>query len=156
MCGPIDMKRIALAIATVFTAAAPAVFAQYSQSDRYDSRYDKRDYGNDNRRPDSGRVIESRPVYAEEAREECYNNRTRRYEALRDRGYMLDRSRCRVSRYGGEIVGYDVRYEYQGREFTTRMTSDPGRRVVVGREINSNGVPLDSMGRDLDPNHSGG
>ena len=145
MRGPINMKSIALAIATVCTAAAPAALAQYSQSDRYD-----------NRRPDTGRVLESRPIYVEEARQECYNNRTRRYEELRDRGYMLDRSRCRLSRYGGEIVGYDVRYEYQGREFTTRMTSDPGHRVVVGRDINSNGVPLDSMGRDLDPNHSGG
>ena len=130
------MKRIALAIATVFTAAAPAVFAQYSQSDRYDSRYDNRydsrDYGvRDNRRPETGRVLESRPVYAEEAREECYNNRTRRYEELRDRGYMLDRTRCRVSRYGGEIIGYDVLYEYQGREFTTRMTSSVVRGTTT-------------------------
>lgn len=161
------MKRIALAIATLFTAAAPAAFAQ---SDRYDSRYDNRDGRYDSRydtrqerrdsrdeyRPDTARVIESRPVYAAEPREECLNNRTGQYEESRDRGYLLNRSRCRITNHRGDIVGYDVRYEFEGREFTKRLTSEPGRRLYIGREINSNGMPLDSQGRDLDPNHSGG
>ena len=175
MRGPINMNSIALAIATVFTAAAPAAFAQYAQNDRYDSRYDtrsdSREYNryesreyyesrnyndSDKRRPETARVIESRPVYAGESREECFNNRTRRFEELRDRGYMLDRSNCRVANYGGAVAGYDVRYEYQGREYVTRMDRDPGPRLFINRDINSNGKPLDSMGRDLDPNHSGG
>jgi hypothetical protein len=160
------MKLIALALATVFTAAAPAAFAQGSQTYRYDSRdgryenrneerYERRD-SRDEYRPDTARVLESTPVYAVEKREECLNNRTGRYEELRDNGYRLNRSRCRIGEYGGEILGFDVRYEYQGRIFTKRMATDPGPRLHIGREINSNGIPLDSMGRDLDPNHSGG
>ena len=159
------MKPIALALAAAFTLAAPAAFAQ---SDRYDSRfdgryenrnddrYDAREYFRENRRPETARVLESRPVYTGESREECFNNRTRRYEELRDRGYLLNRSDCRIANYGGRISGYEVRYEYEGREYVTHMERDPGRRLFVGRDINSNGQPLDSMGRDLDPNHSGG
>lgn len=57
----------------------------------------------------------------------------------------LDRSRCRVvseGRGSGALLGYDVRYEYDGREYVTRMSNDPGRRLRVGRDINSDGTPL--------------
>ena len=44
--------------------------------------------------------------------------------------------RCRVVEEVREaVVGYDVRYEYAGRQFTTRMPQDPGRFVRVRVEI---------------------
>jgi uncharacterized protein YcfJ len=33
------------------------------------------------------------------------------------------------------IVGYDVRYEYNGREFRTRMPFDPGNQLAVNVEV---------------------
>ena len=55
----------------------------------------------------------------------------------------LDRSRCRVVGGGdsGAVLGYDVRYEVDGREYVTRMNSDPGRRLVLGRDVNRDGTP---------------
>ena len=39
---------------------------------------------------------------------------------------------CRtVQEVRDAIVGYDVRYEYRGRQFSTRMPYDPGRMVPV-------------------------
>jgi uncharacterized protein YcfJ len=55
--------------------------------------------------------------------------------------------RCRTvsdSGAGSEIAGYDVRYEYRGREFTTRLDHDPGRSLEVGRDIRDDGYPLDA------------
>jgi uncharacterized protein YcfJ len=34
-----------------------------------------------------------------------------------------------------EIVGYDVRYEYNGHEFTTRLPYDPGPQLPVNVEV---------------------
>lgn len=57
----------------------------------------------------------------------------------------LDRSRCRViAENGARPAGYDVRYEYQGREYVTRLDHDPGPTVRVGREIREDGTPFDS------------
>ncbi|MGZ5571954.1 MAG: glycine zipper 2TM domain-containing protein [Usitatibacter sp.] len=33
------------------------------------------------------------------------------------------------------IVGYDVRYEYNGHEFTTRLAYDPGQQLPVNVEV---------------------
>ncbi len=44
--------------------------------------------------------------------------------------------RCRtVNEVREATVGYDVRYEYHGREFETRMARDPGRFVHVRVEV---------------------
>lgn len=44
--------------------------------------------------------------------------------------------RCRtVQEVRESIVGYDVRYEYRGRQFNTRMPYDPGRMVPVRVDI---------------------
>ena len=185
------MKTVAIAVASIFTALAPAAFAQYPAGD-----YRERDY-RDHRR-DSARVIESRPLYeAANTRDECWNPRAGHYEEVRgenrtrigkgaaigavtggvighqfdngegtaagaiiggiighqierrnneDRQDDLDFSRCRTVGDSGpaNIVGYDVRYEYGGREYVTRMDHDPGRRLRVGEEINGDGTPLDS------------
>lgn len=187
------MKPIALAIGALFTAAAPAAFAQYYSNDR--------DYGRDRyverefRAPDTARVLESRPVYqAAGNRQECWNARAGHYEELRDQektsvgkgaaigavtggviGHQvdsgggtaagailggllghhlerrndrddqpdLDRSQCRyVSTGSDSLAGYDVRYEYGGREYVTRLNEDPGQRLRLGRDINSDGTPF--------------
>jgi uncharacterized protein YcfJ len=47
-----------------------------------------------------------------------------------------DVQRCNtVSDVRSEIVGYDVRYEYQGREFATRMPYDPGAEIPVNVDV---------------------
>lgn len=67
-------------------------------------------------------------------------------EKERDRRDDLDTSRCRmVSDNSSAIEGYDVRYRYQGNEYTTRMAQDPGRRLLVGRDINYDGTPMDQF-----------
>ena len=54
-------------------------------------------------------------------------------------------ARCRtVSDSGSDVVAYDVRYEYRGREFTTRLDHDPGRWLDVGRDIRADGYPVDA------------
>lgn len=56
-----------------------------------------------------------------------------------------DDTRCRtVSDSGSDVVAYDVRYEYRGREFTTRLDHDPGRFLDVGRDVRADGYPLDA------------
>ena len=57
----------------------------------------------------------------------------------------FDMNRCRtVSASNGDVLqGYDVRYAYRGQEYTARMASDPGRRLVLGRDIRDDGTPYD-------------
>jgi len=44
--------------------------------------------------------------------------------------------RCRtVQEMREAVVGYDVSYEYRGRQFTTRMPYDPGRMLPVRVDI---------------------
>lgn len=60
----------------------------------------------------------------------------------------LDRNRCRVANQGEPA--YAVRYEYDGREYTALMNQEPPRRLRVGRDINSDGMPFDNAeGRNL-------
>jgi uncharacterized protein YcfJ len=47
-----------------------------------------------------------------------------------------DVERCRtVAETREQIVGYDVRYEYNGHEFRTRMPYDPGNQIPVNVEV---------------------
>ncbi len=66
----------------------------------------------------------------------------------------LDRSRCRVVSDGmtNDVQAYDVRYEYSGRQYTTRLASDPGRRLRLGEEIRPDGRPYDAYVRNDRPN----
>ena len=62
------MRKVAIAVASLFTALAPAAFAQTYYA----------------RAGDTARVIESRPVYeAANSREECWNPRAGHFERLR-------------------------------------------------------------------------
>ncbi len=52
--------------------------------------------------------------------------------------------RCRtVADSGSAVVGYDVRYEYRGSDFTTRLDHEPGRWLLVGRDIRDDGYPFE-------------
>ncbi|HET7546475.1 MAG TPA: glycine zipper 2TM domain-containing protein [Usitatibacter sp.] len=71
-----------------------------------------------------------------------------------------ERERCRTVRDGSsserDVVGYDVRYRYQGRDYETYLDHDPGRTLVVGQDTRADGTPLRTMdeypGRpDYDP-----
>ena len=55
----------------------------------------------------------------------------------------LDMSRCRMVSDSSNIQGYDVRYRYQGQEYVTRLDHDPGRRLEVGTDINTDGTPFE-------------
>jgi uncharacterized protein YcfJ len=47
--------------------------------------------------------------------------------------------RCRtVADYRDEVRGYDVRYRYHGREYTTRMSYDPGPTMPVNVDVRPN------------------
>ena len=161
------MKRLTIAVASLFTAAAPLAQAAYDRNGNY---YDPRDF-----RGETARVIESRPVYeAANTREECWNPRAGHFEERRDShtsigkgaaigavaggvlGHQIERqenkqddldlSRCRTVASGdsGAILGYDVRYRYRGEEYTARMAQDPGRRLRLGEDIRTDGTPYDS------------
>jgi uncharacterized protein YcfJ len=55
----------------------------------------------------------------------------------------LDLSRCRVVASGPKTLkGYDVRYRYNGEEYVARMDRNPGRRVVIGQDVQPNGAPF--------------
>jgi uncharacterized protein YcfJ len=59
----------------------------------------------------------------------------------------LDRSRCRViaDNNRGDLQGYDVRYQYRGDEYVTRMDHDPGRSLRIGEDVNRDGTPFNSV-----------
>ena len=63
-------------------------------------------------------------------------------EKDRNRSDDLDLSRCRIASDTSNIQGYDVRYRYQGQEYTTRMANDPGSRLLVGTDVNWDGTPM--------------
>ena len=69
-----------------------------------------------------------------------------RIERNREDDHPSSEQRCRTvsdSNAGSELIGYDVRYEYHGREFTTRLDHDPGRWLEVGRDIRRDGYPFE-------------
>lgn len=196
------MKKIAIALASIFTVAAPFAHAAYDRDGNYYEPYQPGVYEgrpmSRAERQDFARVIDSRPVYeASSRKEECWNPRAGHYEERRgdthhnnvnggtvagavvggvvghqfdngsagatvggallgglignqvnkehgdDRQDDLDYSRCRVVAEGGRnLQGYDVRYVYQGREYTARMDHQPPRRLVVGRDIRDDGQPF--------------
>jgi uncharacterized protein YcfJ len=63
--------------------------------------------------------------------------RTASREVYAERGPVTrEVERCdTVSQSVERIVGYDVRYEYNGREFRTRLPYDPGPQMPVNVEV---------------------
>lgn len=109
------MKKIAIAVATLFTAAAPLANAYYDrdgnwQADRDQPRYDRSDrYDRDERGDrDWARVIDSRPVYANNGRrEECWSNKDNRYEERHDQANHKP-----VGTAAGAVVGGVVGHQF--------------------------------------------
>lgn len=70
----------------------------------------------------------------------AYEQHRNNEEAAQD---DLDRSRCRVVADSGSSDAYDVRYQYQGREYVARMDHQPGATLVPGRDIADDGRPYE-------------
>ena len=61
-----------------------------------------------------------------------YRQASRDVVEVERRPVSRDVQRCQtVADYREQIVGYDVRYDYNGREYLTRMAHDPGQTVQV-------------------------
>jgi uncharacterized protein YcfJ len=61
--------------------------------------------------------------------------------------YARDVERCRyVPETRDRVVGYDVRYEYNGREFRTRLAYDPGPEMPVNVEVRPPADPRTAYG----------
>lgn len=72
-----------------------------------------------------------------------------------DRNDDLDMSRCRTVASGDNTLqGYDVRYEYRGQQYVTRMASEPGRFLTLGSDIRDDGTPFDSSVAYSTPSYS--
>ena len=58
----------------------------------------------------------------------------------------LDLSQCRTVSNDdtNSLQGYDVTYEYQGQQYTTRMASQPGRFLRLGNDVREDGTPFDA------------
>ena len=57
----------------------------------------------------------------------------------------LDLSNCRTVATGDNTLqGYDVTYEYNGQQYTTRMASQPGGFLRLGSDIREDGTPFDA------------
>jgi len=94
-------------------------------------------------------VISSTPIIQRvtEPREECWTETITTDEVRRLGGISLgsfdtstnvvvpvrrDVQRCRTVEHATDTIqGYDVRYRYHGREYVTRMPTDPGGRIPV-------------------------
>ena len=98
------MKTVALAIGSLFTAFAPAAFAQqyYSGDD-----YRNRDY-RDARR-DTARVIESRPLYeTANTKQECWNPRAGHFEEVRGENRTRIGKGAAIGAVAGGVLGHQV------------------------------------------------
>lgn len=63
--------------------------------------------------------------------------------------------RCETATETSErIVGYEVRYEYNGREFRTQMPYDPGPEMAVNVEVRPPAA-RESIPRPRNPNYRG-
>jgi uncharacterized protein YcfJ len=112
-------RIVAIAVASIFTAAAAPAIAQglaqdrgasyYSQDD-YREGYRSRDdrYRERDRRGDNARVIDSRPVYATESREECWNPRAGHFEEVRGPEKTRIGKGAVIGGVAGGVLGHQV------------------------------------------------
>lgn len=103
------MKKIAIAVASIFTAIAPAAFAQAWQAPQ-DPYYQSRDQNRGDRgeRRDFARVIDSRPVQTAAGRQECFNPRAGVYEEVRDENRTNIGKGAAIGAVAGGVLGHQV------------------------------------------------
>jgi len=107
-------------------------------------------------------VTLKRPIYAEQndPQQQCWSERVVGNETMRvdeapigTHGQVIERpggndlvvvprereiQRCRtVDTSRMQLTGYEVHYVYDGREYVTRLSYDPGARVRVNVDINT-------------------
>ena len=107
-------------------------------------------------------VTQTRPIYAQsnDPTQQCWTERVTGTEAIRIdeapigvRGQVLERpggndlvlvprdreiQRCRtVDNTRMQLSGYEVHYVYDGHEYVTRLSYDPGARIRVKVDINT-------------------
>lgn len=100
------MKKLALAVATLFVAAAP--IASHAWYDRDGNWHADRDRSYDEPRGDWARVIESRPVYSDAGqRQECWSNRDNQYEEPHNRP-----NNTGAGTAGGAVVGGVIGHQF--------------------------------------------
>ncbi len=105
------MKKLAIAMASVFTVIAPVAHAAY---DRYGNWHDEgRTYSQPVYTPppreEFARVIDSRPVYeAANRRQECWNPRAGHYEERRDRHDSSVNKGAVAGAVLGGVLGHQV------------------------------------------------
>ncbi len=100
------MKKLAIAMASIFTVIAPVAHAAY---DSYGNWYNE-GYQSPRERQDYARVLESRPVYeASNGREECWNPRAGHYEERRDGN---NNSNGKGGAVAGAVVGGVVGHQF--------------------------------------------
>ena len=89
--------------------------------------------------------------YDRNDRYDGYNNGYRRASGYEVESVPVTRDvqRCRVvSESREEIRGYDVRYSYNGREYSTRLSYDPGPTMPINVDVRpSYRAPLPSYNR---------
>jgi len=115
------MKKLAIAVATLFAAAAPLAHAYYDREGNWhpDRAYDEPRYD----RGDWARVIDSRPVYSDNGqRQECWSNRDNRYEEPRDQ-----RNDKPAGTAAGAVVGGVI-----GHQFDNGSAGDTLGGAVIG------------------------
>jgi uncharacterized protein YcfJ len=103
------MKKVAVAVASVFTVIAPLAHAAY---DQYGNYYEPRTYSapraySPREQQEFARVIESRPVYeAANTKEECWNPRAGHFEERRDSHSSHNKTGTVAGAVVGGVVGH--------------------------------------------------
>jgi uncharacterized protein YcfJ len=102
------MKKIAIAVASIFTVLAPAAFAQSWSEPYYQTREPVRGDRDGDGYRDFARVIETREVAAGSERQECWNPRAGTFEEVRDRDRTRIGKGAAIGAVTGGVLGHQV------------------------------------------------
>lgn len=103
------MKKVAIAVASLFTALAPAAFAQtYWSAEPYQSRESVRGDRDGDGYRDFARVIETRPVDGVASRQECWNPRAGVFEEVRDQDRTRIGKGAAIGAVTGGVLGHQI------------------------------------------------
>lgn len=106
------MKKIAIAVASIFTVLAPAAFAQSWSEPDYEPYYQTREPVRGDRDGDGyrdyARVIETRQLAAASERQECWNPRAGVFEEVRDQDRTRIGKGAAIGAVTGGVLGHQV------------------------------------------------